>query len=139
MSNDPRKPLPAVAQRKRMLIEQGARYRAGIGASKDLVRTNLQMNTLAKNAISHLAANASVAFGGLFNLRNFRNGNAQALLPLLISSLSFFSKRRILIKPAIVAIGMLAAVGTLAFFVSRKNRRAQSAEAGDEQGADNVV
>jgi hypothetical protein len=125
MIHDARKTPSADEQRKKMLIAQGALYRLGISESKLAVRANLQLDTLAKNAISHLIANASGAFGTLFSLKNFRSGNVQALLPVLISSISFLSKRRILLRPALIGAATLAAAGALAFFIARKKKRMQ--------------
>lgn len=126
----------AIEQRKRMLIAQGALYRLGVSESKNAVRSNLHVDALAKSAISHLVANASGAFGTLLSLKNFKNGNVQALLPLLITGISFLSKKRILIKPAIVGMVALAAIGTAAFFMSKKKNRTppRAADADNAEG-----
>lgn len=130
MSNDGHNTRPVTAEQyKKMLIAQGAMYRLAISESKDMVHANLQLDVLAKSAMHHLMTNASGMFGTLLNLKSLRNGNAEALLPLLIGSISYLSKRRILIKPAIVGITTLAAVGAIAFFLSKKKNRAQSAGA----------
>lgn len=118
---------PTVQQRKSMLIAQGALYRLGVSEAKNAVRSNLQMDALAKGAIDHLVANASGMFGNLLSLKSFRNGNVQTLLPLLITGISFLSKRRFLLKPVIAGVATLAAAGTLVSFLSRRRNRTQSA------------
>jgi hypothetical protein len=116
--------LPAMAQRKKMLVAQGAVYRLGVIESRNAVQANLQADMLAKGAIDHLMAGMSGAFGNAFGiatgLKNFTLADAKTLLPFLISTASLLSRNKALLKPVIVGAVALMAAGAVAFFVSKK-------------------
>lgn len=125
MVNDIQHRLPAAtAQRKKMLMAQGAVYRLGIIESRSAVQANLQADMLAKGAIDHVMAGVSGAFGNAFGiatgLKNFTLADAKTLLPFLISTVSLLSKKKALLKLVIVGAVALTAAGAVAFFVSKK-------------------
>lgn len=116
MTND----VKRMTQQKRLLITQGAVYRAGISESANVVRTNLHADVLARNAINHLVANATAAVHNLFDSRNFTSGNLRTFLPLLVSGVSLIAKKKTLLKPVLAGAVALAAIATGIYFLGKK-------------------
>lgn len=112
--------LSPLAQRKKVLLAQGALYRAGVNESRAVVRENLHPGVMAKSAVNHLAATASAAFDNIFRLKNFNAGNLQILLPLLTSGFSLLSRRG-LIRPILRGAVVVATMGTASYFLFRKH------------------
>lgn len=110
----------STAQRKKMLIAQGAMYRLGLIESRSELRANLRPDVLARSALHSLVTTASGALGRGFDLRNLNAAHLQTVLPLLISAVSLLAKRRSLIKPALAGVIALVAAGAIARFASRK-------------------
>lgn len=110
------------AQEKKLLIAQGAMYRLGLTESAHAVRTSLQPDVLTRNAVSSLVTAASAAVGAGFNLKNIRNVNYQAILPVLMSGISLLAKRRSLLKPIVGGALAFAAAWTIARLIL--NRKA---------------
>lgn len=118
---------PTAAQRKKVLVAQGAMYRLGLVESKNALQANLQPDVLAKSALNSFVTTASTALGHGFNLRNLSGANLQAILPVAISVVSLLAKRKALIKPLLIgAIALAAAIG-IARLVSKKKEQQQSA------------
>jgi hypothetical protein len=118
----------AIAQRKKMLMVEGAIYRSQILHARSAVRSSLQPGALAQSAIGHLTATAGAAVDQVFNLQNFKNGGLKSLLPLLMSGASLLSKRG-LVRPALKVTLVLGAAAAAAYVVMRKRRQRQEAEA----------
>jgi hypothetical protein len=116
-------PHASLAQQRKLLIAQGAKYRTGISESAKVLRANLHADVLARNAINHLVANASSAFHNLFTSRRLTSDNFRRFLPFLLSGASLIVKRKAILKPVLVGAVALAAVGTAVYFLTRKKRR----------------
>jgi hypothetical protein len=111
------------AQRKKLLIAQGAMFRLGLIESTYAVHTNLQPDVLAKSALNSLVTSASSALGHGISLRNLGGANFQTLLPIAISVISLLIKRRSLIKPLLIgAIALGTASAIARFAVKTKNK-----------------
>lgn len=108
-----------LAQRKRMLVIQGALYRSGISSAADSVRANLQVEVLARNVISHVAASATAGLGNALSLQSLKNGNLQKLLPLAVSGVSLLMKRSSF-KSGIGGALLVAAITAIATFALKK-------------------
>jgi hypothetical protein len=80
------------------------------------------MDTLAKTAIAHLAANGYAALEQIFNLKNLRASHVELLLPLLTSGIPLLLRKRRLIKPALIGGAVLAVAGVAASLALRWNR-----------------
>lgn len=113
----------STAQRKKMLIAQGAMYRLGLIESRSELRANLRPDVLARSALHSLVTTASGALGRGFDLRNLSGANLQTVLPLLVSAVSLLAKRRSLIKPVLVGVIALVAASGIARFALRKKRQ----------------
>jgi hypothetical protein len=110
------------AQRKKLLLAQGAMFRVGLIESTYAVRTNLQSDVLAKSALNSLVTSASSALGHGISLRYLSGANFQTLLPIAISVISLLIKRRSLIKPLLIgAIALGTASAIARFAVKTKN------------------
>jgi len=107
----------STAERKRMLIAQGASHRLAITHARVAVRTSLSAESLAKNAISHVAMSALTAFKSGAILKA---GNLQVLLPLAMSIFARLSKKSHLVKPIARGALVLGAVAAITRFVMRK-------------------
>jgi hypothetical protein len=110
-----------IAERKRLLIAQGASYRTGINYSKAVVRGSLNVESIAKNALSRIAMGAVAAFKGGAALKG---GNLRVLLPFALSMFSKLSKKPAMVKPiarGAVILGVVAAITR--YVISRKKRR----------------
>jgi hypothetical protein len=125
-------PVLTTAQRRTLLIAQGAMFRLGLTESTHIVGANLQPNTLAKSALNSLVTSASSALGHGFSLRSLSNAsletllpNLQTLLPIAISTISLFVKRRSLIKPLLIGAIALGTASTIARFTLKKKRERQ--------------
>lgn len=117
--NPQRTTLSLLAQRKKMLIAQGASYRSAINESKVSVRENLHADVLAKSAVNHIAATASAAFDEVFRLKNFNLGNLQIVLPVLLSGFSLLSRKG-LVRPLLRGTAVAAVIGTMGYFLFKK-------------------
>jgi hypothetical protein len=112
----------SVAERKQLLIAQGASHRLGITLGRTAVRTSLSAESLAKSAVSHVAMGAVAAFKGGSMLRG---ANLQVLLPLAMRLVSTFSKSNLSkkakwIKPVARGVAALGVVAAIARLVMRK-------------------
>lgn len=117
-------PKPTAAQRKKLLIAQGALYRLGLVESKNALRMNLQPDALAKSAFNGVVDTVSARLGKGLSLRNIGDANLQAFLPLLISVISLLAKRKSLIKPLLIGAAAIVAAGGIARLVrSKKSER----------------
>lgn len=111
----------SLAERKQMLVAQGASYRLGITYGRTAVRTSLSAESLAKSAVAHVAMGAVSAFKGGSMLKG---SNLQVLLPLAMSLISRLSsrlpKKANLVRPIARSALVLGAVAAITRFVIRK-------------------
>lgn len=114
----------SAAQRKKMLIAQGAVYRLGLIESRNELRASLQPDALAKSAFNSVVTTVSGALGRGFDLRSLSGAHLQTVLPLLVSAVSLLAKRRSLIKPVLIGVMALAAASGVARFVLKKKNQA---------------
>ena len=112
--------VPSTAQKKKLLIAQGARFRVGLTESTRDTLANLQPDVLAKSALNNLVTSASSAFGHKFSLKNLSDANFQTILPIAISAISLIAKRRSLIKPLLIGAITLGAASAIARFVFKR-------------------
>lgn len=112
----------SLAERKQLLVAQGAAYRTGITYGRTSVRTSLSAESLAKSAIAHIAMGAVGAFKGGSMLRGANLGNLQVLLPLAMSVIARLSKKTHLVKPVARGALVLGAVAAIARFVIRRKK-----------------
>ncbi|HJV54295.1 MAG TPA: hypothetical protein VJ652_22715 [Noviherbaspirillum sp.] len=116
------------ADRKKQLIAEGRIYRAELMLAKETVRSGLQPETLARNALTRIAL---VALSVLRNRGSTMPGlNLPALLPLAISGVSALAKRKSLLKATLVAGVAASAVA----FVAKIRRTSEPAQEQDPSG-----
>lgn len=109
---------PAVlAERKRMLVAQGASYRSGISHARAAVHSSLSAESLTKSALSHVAMGALNAFKGGGILKGV---NLQVLLPVAMSLYSRLSNKSHFVKPIVRGVLVLGAAAAIARFVIKK-------------------
>jgi hypothetical protein len=114
--------LLPVADRKKMLIAQGALFRAEIMHAKEVTRAGLRPDSLARGALSHIGLAALAALksrGG----PSVAGVNVQSLLPLVITGISLLSKNPSL-KPALRG-GLAAAAAAITAVLVWKRKKAQ--------------
>ena len=110
----------SLAERKRLLIAQGAAHRLAITQARVDVRVSLSAESLAKSAIAHVVMGVVGAFKGGSMLRGANLGNLQVLLPLAMSVIARLSKKTHLVKPIARGALVLSAVAAIARFVVRR-------------------
>ncbi|GAA4020140.1 hypothetical protein [Actimicrobium antarcticum] len=108
-----------LAQRKEVLIRQGANYRAGVHVSIALIGKNLQTDTLARSIVSQLTGTAYAAVG---NLLRVKSANLQTLLPIVVSGLSFAMKAKLL-RPILRTSVIVGGFGAAAYFLFRNKKK----------------
>ncbi|MBO9536383.1 hypothetical protein [Herbaspirillum sp.] len=114
-------------ERKRKVLAQGTLYRQGILEAREVVRHNLNPESLAKGALSRAAHFAASFIGGGKAVRSIKSlaagglggANLQSVAPLLITGVSLLSKRW-LRKPLLYG-GIITAVGGLAYYFSHRS------------------
>lgn len=111
-----------LAERKRMLIAQGAAYRLGITDARTAVRTSVSAESIAKSAISHVVMGAYTAIKSGAILKG---SNLQFLLPLAISGISKLS-RNSLVKPLARGALVVAAVVAMTRFIVKKKKASKA-------------
>ena len=127
MSKQPEsiEPIETLAQQKERLILQCRAYRAGIGQSRNVVRSNLGREALAKTALSLVGARAQSAFSNVSDLINLSGGlsfaKIQRLAPFVLSGISILSRRSVL-KPILRGAALVSAVGAGLYFFSKKKK-----------------
>ena len=115
---------PSFAERKKLLLAEGLRYRVAIIESRRVVQANTRADMLARNAVDHVTAAAYGAFNNIFSLSGLRTGGLQKLLPLVITGYTALS-RRSLLKPVLRGSLVVAGLGAIAVLVFR-NKRAKA-------------
>jgi hypothetical protein len=128
MHNEEHNGSLSLAERKQLLVAQGAAYRTGITYGRTSVRTSLNAESLAKSAIAHIAMGAVGAFKGGSMLRGANLGNLQVLLPLAMSVFARLSKKTHLMKPIARGALVIGAVAAIARFVIRRRKKANNAK-----------
>ena len=109
----------STAERKQKLLQEGARYRADMLVSRDIVRANLNSKSLASIVLGRMTGIASSVFSNPINLKS---ANLQTLLPLLLTGASWLSRRHAR-KPLLIGAAVIAAIGG-AVFISSRNTKA---------------
>jgi hypothetical protein len=124
MTNEARRnALLPVADRKKMLIAQGAVFRAQIMNAKEITHASLRPDSLARSALNHVGLAALAAIKG----RSGPSGpsiagiDVRSILPLLLSGISMLSKNSSL-KPAMRGALAAGAVGIAAAVVWQKKK-----------------
>lgn len=107
------------ADRKEILVAQGAAYRDGIRHSRNNVRDKLHVEALAKGAINHIIMGAYTAFKTGAALKG---GNMKMALPLVLAGISALSKKSLL-KPIAGGAAVLGIVGVIVRLVMKRNAR----------------
>jgi hypothetical protein len=121
MVNDAqRKIVLSVADRKKMLIAQGAVFRAEIMASKEIAHASLHPDSLAKGAINHIMLAALGAFKSRSG-PSIAGISLQTVMPLLLSGMSMLSKNSRL-KPMMRAALAVGAAGIAAALVWKRKK-----------------
>lgn len=105
----------SLAQRKEKLIREGANYRGAIRASRNVVKQNMHLDTVARNVVNHLTGGAYTALGNLFKLKS---KNLPVLVPVALKVVSLLVKARLL-GSALRATAIVGAVGAGAYVWSR--------------------
>jgi hypothetical protein len=126
------------AERKRLLIAQGAAFRNGVAQAGRVTQTSLRPDTLANGALGHLASTAMSWFGGAGKGKGAVTSatrvigtalaglDVAAVLPLVLSGASALSKRfllrRAMVKPALYGALILGVAGATAVFLARRKK-----------------
>jgi hypothetical protein len=114
----------SIAERKRLLIAQGASHRLAITHARIDVRASLSAESLTKSVFNHVVMGAITAFKGGALLKSggslLKGSNLQVLLPLAMSIFSRVSKKSHLAKPIARGVLVMGAVAAIARFVIRK-------------------
>ncbi|MDQ7968122.1 MAG: hypothetical protein REI95_00625 [Oxalicibacterium faecigallinarum] len=118
-------PVETLAQQKERLILQCRAYRAGLGQSRNVVRSNLGREALAKTALSLVGARAHSALSNVSDLINLSGGlslaKIQRMAPYVLSGITFLSRRSVL-KPVLRGAALVAALGAGLYFFSKKKK-----------------
>lgn len=118
------KKLLSVADRKKMLVAQGALFRSEIIEAKEVARTSLHPEALAKSAVHRLGRAALVAFAGRA-APGIAGIDWQTVLPLVIGGVSAVAKktgRKSLMRGVLV----LGAAGAIASLVLRRKNASRA-------------
>ncbi|WP_188396230.1 hypothetical protein [Oxalicibacterium flavum] len=113
-----------LAQQKERLRQQCRAYRSGIGQSRQVVRSQLGREALAKTALGLVSARAQSAFANvsdLVHVGNLSGIKLQKLLPVVLSGISLLSRRSVL-KPVVRGLTVVSAVGAGLYFFARKKK-----------------
>lgn len=133
------------AERKRLLIAQGAAFRNGVAQAGRATQASLRPDTLATGALGHFTSTIMSWFGGAGKDKDAAAGaksvigaalaglDVATVLPLVLSGASALSKRfllrRAVLKPAMYAALVLGVAGATAVFLARRKKsRAGSPE-----------
>jgi hypothetical protein len=109
-----------IAERKRLLVAQGASYRAGITHARTSMRTSMSAESLAKSAMNHVAMGAMGAVTAFKSGAILKGANLQVILPLAMSVIARLSNKKHLVKPIAGGALVLGAVAAIARFVIKK-------------------
>jgi drug/metabolite transporter (DMT)-like permease len=115
----------SLAERKRRLLLEGAAFRAEMIRYRDVVRSNMNGESLTKNLLGRVAGKAFSMVAkhpGLFNASRL-----QSLAPLLVTGVSLLSKRS-LRKSLVLGSILIAAVGAATYFSGRNNKAVDEEE-----------
>jgi hypothetical protein len=111
------------ADRKKQLIAQGALHRAEIVLAQQTTQDSLHPDSLARNALRHLA---------FFALSTFRKRNVSGfpvdiptLLPLVMGGISALSKATPLVKKIAYGTAIASAAAGMAVMFSKKKKIAR--------------
>jgi hypothetical protein len=109
-------------KRRDALIARGAVNRQAVDQSMDIVRRNLHLDRLAKNAVAHLSNAAYSKVETLFDWRDLSSGNLRKFLPLAATAYSIITRRKLL-GPILRGTGITVAVSAAAFVWWRHNQK----------------
>ena len=119
---------PSFEERKKALIAQGALRRREVDKSIDIVRANLHVDKLARNAVNHLTSTAYNSVENMFGMKNLRARNLKKFLPLAATAYSIISRRN-LGGPILRGVGIVGALSTGAFLWWRHRKNDKAARA----------
>ncbi len=106
-----------LAARKAALLRQGEYYRVGIVHAKANVRQGARPEAIFHRAIAHAAVALRARVDGL--LHPGGGASAGSLMPYALSIVGFLARRR-LVKPALGAVAVAAALG---WYLQRRSQR----------------
>lgn len=124
-------------QRKHLLIQQGAAYRAAVSESMQTVQDNLHPDALTRNALDYAGRHVWPGVFAMAGQALRKEGTLAALLPVLIPlAKGGWSRlqRRPLRKTLLHALALALPVATLAYLASRK-AAARTGDADADAGA----
>jgi hypothetical protein len=136
--NHPHRNAPfTLAERKKLLIAQGAAFRSEIVHSKYAAQAHLHPESLATGVAHQLVTFLLSALGNRSGA-GLAGIDLQTILPLAISGIAALSKRRSLWKP--MAIGILTAgtLGAVVAFVVRKKKAHAYTDDNDARQAQSI-
>ena len=106
------------AQRKQLLVQEAAAYRAGLTDATNEVKASIGAESIARSALSYLGM---AAFGVIKSRTGLAGVGLQTVLPFLISGMSALSKKS-LGKSALRSGVLLGAVAALVCFLVKKKK-----------------
>lgn len=112
------------AERKQMLLQEGAAFRAQMVISRDIVRHNLSAKSLTTHLMTRVTGMASSIFS---KSANIKTSNLPALIPLLVTGISLVS-RRYGRKPLLLGGAVIAAIGAAICVSSKKSNTTPDSE-----------
>jgi hypothetical protein len=115
-------PPETLAQRKQRLQQQCQAYRAGIGQSRNVVRNNLGVESIAKTALGLFSQRAQSALHqatDLFDLTHLSGAKLKSVLPVLVSAYSLLSRRAVL-KPVLRGALVVGVAGAAVYLYARR-------------------
>ena len=104
MSKEEFSRLTEIAERKKKLVTEGELYRSRITASRQMIRHSLDVQSLSKIALSHLAG---IAYARLENIVSLKGVSLPTLIPVVLQGISFLSKRSFLKRGPLLIGGLL--------------------------------
>lgn len=105
-----------LADRKNILVNEGAKYRAEIMMARHAVVAGLSTESLAKSLVDQAI---NFAYSGLGTILASKIGHGRTVLPLLVGGFSFLSRKAVL-KPLVKGVMLAVVVGVIAKFFMRK-------------------
>ena len=109
----------SLANRKTLLVAQGAAYRSEIRAAEHAIAEDLHLGKIIKSVLSHVAV---AAYAALKSRSESTGVKLQTLLPLVIGGVSALQKRSLL-KPALRVALLFGAAAVTWLLKKRKTVR----------------
>lgn len=108
------------AERKKLLIAQGALHRVEIVLGRHAVRSSLRPEALARDAIQQLAGAAPLAFLGRTAASGLP-GNLSILLPFVVRAAGYLVRNKRARKP-VLQVAVAAGAALAAFTLFKRSR-----------------